>query len=165
MLQVTVRKLNINDWKSVSEIYRQGIETGHATFEKNVPSWVEWDRKHLPICRLVAVADKEVVGWVALTPFSLRDVYKGVAEVSLYVSVIHSRKGVGKQLLRALIEESEKKGIWTLQASFFPKNIPSIKLHMSCGFKRIGVREKIGCMDGKWRDTVLFERRSKVAGI
>ncbi len=160
MIEVNIRKLNIKDWKSVSEIYRLGIETGNATFETTVPPWIEWDRKHLPFCRLVAEYEKEIVGWTALSPLSNREVYKGVAEISLYVTPAFAKKGIGKQLLNELIEESEKKGIWTLQATMFPKNIPSIHLHESCGFRKVGIRNKIGKLGGKWRDTVLYERRS-----
>ncbi len=164
-MDITLRKLNINDWKPVGEIYKQAIESGEATFEKIVPSWIEWDRNHLPICRLIAESKKEVVGWAALSPASSREVYKGVAEISLYVSHAHSRKGIGKKLLLQLIDESEKKGIWTLQASVFPKNTASIRLHTSCGFRKVGHREKIGKIDGKWRDTILFERRSRENGF
>ncbi len=162
MIEVKIRKLNIKDWKPVSEIYRLGIETGYATFEKNVPSWIEWDRKHLPLCRFVAEYENEVVGWAALSPVSDRDAYKGVAELSLYVAPAFIRKGIGKQLLKELIEESEKKGIWTLQATMFPKNTASVHLHELCGFRKVGLRAKIAKLDGKWRDTVLYERRSRM---
>jgi L-amino acid N-acyltransferase YncA len=161
MIEVKIRKLNIKDWKAVSEIYRLGIESGHATFEKNVPTWIEWDRKQLSICRLVAEYDNEVVGWAALSPVSAREAYKGVAELSLYVSPAFIRKGIGKQLLKELIEDSEKKGIWTLQATMFPKNSASIHLHEHCGFRKVGNRAKIAKLGGKWRDTVLYERRSR----
>jgi phosphinothricin acetyltransferase len=163
-MDIKIRKFIINDWKHISEIYRQGIETGNATFETAVPSWVEWDRSHLNSCRLIAEADKEVLGWAALSPVSQRDVYKGVADISLYVSHSHKMKGIGRKLLAALIEESEKRGIWTLQASIFPKNTASIRLHLSCGFRKVGLREKIGKLGGKWKDTLIFERRSKIAG-
>lgn len=164
-MELTLRKLNINDWKPVSDIYKQAIETGSATFEKNVPSWIEWDRNHLPVCRIIAEHNKEIVGWAALSPVSYRDVYKGVAEISLYVSHSHARKGIGKKLMRALIDESEKRGIWTLQASVFPKNTASIRLHTGSGFRKVGHREKIAMLDGKWRDTILFERRSRAANL
>lgn len=160
MMEVKIRKLSIKDWKPVSEIYRQGIETGNATFEKNVPAWIEWDRKHLHICRLVAEYENEVVGWAALLPVSDRDAYRGVAELSLYVAPAFIRKGIGKQLLKELIEESEKKGIWTLQATMFPKNTASVHLHELCGFRKVGIRTRIAKLGGKWRDTVLYERRS-----
>jgi L-amino acid N-acyltransferase YncA len=162
---MNIRKLNINDWHTVSIIYKQGIETGNATFEKTVPSWVEWDRKHLTVCRLVAEEGKEVIGWAALAHVSEREVYKGVAEISLYVAESHAKKGIGKKLLMQLIEESENKGIWTLQASVFPKNTASLRLHTSCGFRKVGYRERIGKIDDKWKDTVLLERRSLVVGI
>jgi phosphinothricin acetyltransferase len=161
MIEVKIRKLNIKDWKSVSEIYKQGIETGNATFEKDVPSWIEWDRKHLHVCRFVAEFEGGITGWAALSPVSDRDAYRGVAELSLYVSPAYSRKGIGRQLLKELIEESEKKGIWMLQATMFPKNTASVHLHELCGFRKVGIRTKIGKLNGKWRDTVLYERRSR----
>jgi phosphinothricin acetyltransferase len=163
--ELTIRPLDVKDWKRVSEIYRQGIETKNATFEKTVPSWVEWNKRYLLSCSLVGELKKEVVGWAAISPVSLRDVYKGVAEVSVYVSSAHWNSGIGKELLFALIDETERRGIWMLQAVMFPENIQSIKLHKSCGFMKVGIRKKIGFMDGRWRDTVLFERRSTVIGV
>ena len=162
---IIIRDLKINDWKQISEIYILGIETGYATFEITVPSWEEWNKRHLTICRLGAEINNELVGWAALIPVSSRDAYKGVAEVSVYVSTAQLGKGIGTKLLSELINESEKAGIWTLQASVFPENTASIKLHISCGFREVGFRKKIGMLNGKWRDTVLFERRSKITGI
>lgn len=163
--ELVIRNLDVRDWKPVSEIYRQGIETKNATFEKSVPSWVEWMKKYLLSCSLVGELHKEVVGWAAISEVSARGVYKGVAEVSVYVASAHWNTGIGKELLFALIDESERRGIWTLQAVIFPENTQSIKLHKSCGFKKVGTRKRIGFMDGRWRDTVLFERRSKVIGV
>lgn len=153
------------DWPDVAEIYQQGLDTGNATFQQEVPSREEWDTAHLKTCRLVAETDGETAGWAALTPVSGRCVYAGVSEVSVYVSERHRGKKVGKQLLAKLIKESEKEGIWTLQAGIFPENTPSIKIHKALGFRKVGYREKIGKMNGQWRDTILFERRSSNTGI
>ena len=157
------------DWEAVRAIYQQGIATGNATFESVVPDWTEWDASHLPNCRLVARAFAGLVGWVALSPVSNRRVYGGVAEVSLYVAAAHRGRGIGAALLGELIEESEKAGIWTLQAGIFPENRGSIDLFRRHGFREVGRREKIGKMTfgdftGQWRDVILMERRSAVAG-
>ena len=151
-------------WNAVKEIYEEGIATGNATFQTAAPSWEEWNKDHLTTTRLVVVDNNKIVGWAALTPVSGRCVYAGVAEVSVYVAAGVRGKGVGKTLLQALIKASEENNLWTLQAGIFPENIASIKLHESSGFRIIGTREKIGKMHGKWRDTVLLERRSKVVG-
>jgi phosphinothricin acetyltransferase len=160
-----IRALTFADWEDVSSIYREGIETGLATFETEVPSWEQWDLKHLPNPRLVA-EDKtgRVVGWAALSPVSARSVYRGVAEVSVYVAQECRGKGIGRQLLNALIEQSEGHGIWTLQSSMFRENSATRSLHKACGFREVGIRERIGELDGAWRDTVLMERRSSVVG-
>jgi len=160
-----VRPLAAKDWKRVSDIYKEGIETGEATFEKTVPSWAEWSKRYILTCSLVCVIKKEVTGWAAISRVSSRAVYQGVAEVSVYVACAYRNKGIGRKLLFALIDESERCGIWTLQAVMFPENTASIKLHTSCGFRKVGTRKKIGLMDCRWRDTVLFERRSKVVGV
>jgi L-amino acid N-acyltransferase YncA len=159
-----VEKMKVEDWGSVRSIYREGIATGNATFEKDVPEWQEWDRRHLGDCRFVARREGQVVGWGALSPVSSRCVYAGVAEVSIYVAASARGEGIGKTLLRALIEESERQGIWTLQAGVFPENEASIALHKACGFREVGYREKIGQMNGHWRDVILLERRSEVVG-
>jgi phosphinothricin acetyltransferase len=148
------------DWESVRAIYREGIATGNATFEQSAPEWEQWDEGHLRACRLVARARGEVLGWAALSPVSRRRVYRGVAEVSVYVSGRARRKGVGMALLTALIESSEREGIWTLQAGIFPENTASVELHRRAGFRMVGTRERLGSMDGRWRDVVLMERRS-----
>jgi len=153
------------DWESVRDIYRHGISTGNATFERSVPEWVEWDRRHLPACRLVARSASEIVGWAALSAVSTRRVYAGVAEVSIYVADGARGRGIGASLLRALVEASEKTGIWTLQAGIFPENTASIKLHERAGFRVVGIRERLGCMNDRWRDLVLMERRSEVTGV
>jgi L-amino acid N-acyltransferase YncA len=152
------------DWESVRAIYREGIATGDATFEESAPEWEQWDEGHLSACRLVARSHGEVLGWAALSPVSRRRVYRGVAEVSVYVSGRARRKGVGLALLTALIESSEREGIWTLQAGIFPENTASVELHRRAGFRVVGTRERVGSMDGRWRDVVLMERRSAVVG-
>lgn len=161
----SVRPLNASDWQRVSEIYRQGIETGHATFELEVPSWDEWDRGHIEEPRLVVeTGDIGVVAWAALSPVSRRAVYRGVAEHSIYVADEARGSGIGKMLLVTLVEKSEEAGFWTLQTAIFPENLPSIALHEAVGFRVIGVRERIGSHHGKWRDVVLMERRSDRVG-
>lgn len=163
--KIQFRKLEEKDWEQVAEIYLQGILTGNATFQQEVPSWEEWDKAHLKTCRVVAELHHKVIGWAALTSVSDRCVYGGVAEVSVYVSSDFSGKNIGTQFLDQLIKESEKNGIWTLQAGIFPENKASYRIHEKLGFRKVGYREKIGKMNGRWRDTVLLERRSKVAGV
>ena len=151
-------------WPTVREIYGQGIATGNATFETELPDWEKWDHSHRKDCRLVAVetSGSQVVGWAALSPVSNRHVYRGVAEVSVYVASSARGRGIAKALLRALIRESEAAGIWTLQAGIFPENAASITVHKSCGFREVGVRQKIGSLNGIWRDVLLLERRSSI---
>ena len=153
------------DWPSVREIYLEGIATRQATFETQTPSWEAWDASHSPFARLSARADETMVGWAALSPVSARQVYAGVAEVSVYVAQGQRGSGLGRQLLEALIAKSEANGIWTLQAVMFPENAGSVALHRKCGFREVGRRERIARLDGAWRDTILFERRSKKIGI
>ncbi len=160
-----VDKMRDEDWPEVVSIYREGIAGGNATFETDAPDWEKWDKGHLRDCRLIARAAGEVIGWAVLSPVSTRCAYSGVAEVSLYVTTPARSIGVGKALLRALIDESERKGIWTLQAGIFPENPASIALVKSCGFREVGVRQRLGQMNGLWRDVVLVERRSKVVGV
>jgi phosphinothricin acetyltransferase len=154
-----------DDWPTVREIYREGIATGHATFETEVPDWEKWDSGHRQDCRLIARIGEQVLGWAALSPVSGRCVYAGVAEVSVYVAAEARGSGVGKALLQALIEESELHHIWTLQAGIFPENAASIALHTSRGFREVGVRRHIGKRDEVWRDVLLLERRSSTVGI
>lgn len=156
------------DARSVLTIYQEGIDTGQATFQERAPAWPVWDRAHLAACRLVAESAGEIQAFVALSPVSSRQVYRGVAEVSLYVASAARGLGLGR-LLRRLIDESEQYGIWTLQAGVFPENQASVKLHLSLGFRLIGARERVGLMThgpmaGRWRDVLLLERRSPVAG-
>jgi phosphinothricin acetyltransferase len=163
-VDITIEEMQREDWGVVRAIYRQGIATGNATFEADAPAWDAWDASHRRDCRLVARVGGRVVGWAALSSVSGRCVYAGVAEVSVYVALAARGQGVGKALLRALVAESERAGIWTLQGGIFPENVASIALHEACGFRRVGVRERLGQIKGGWRDVVLMERRSKVVG-
>ena len=162
---MNIRPLLTVHWDQVKAIYESGIATGNATFQTSAPSLEDWDLAHSKVCRLVAAEQDLILGWAALTPVSGRCVYAGVAEVSIYVAEAARGKGIGTQLLQSLIRESEAHGFWTLQAGIFPENTASILLHERQGFRQIGYREKIGQMNGLWRDTVLLERRSKIVGI
>jgi L-amino acid N-acyltransferase YncA len=153
-----------SDWPSIRTIYQEGIDTGNATFEDQVPDWEEWDSAHLRDGRLVALRDGKVVGWAALTAVSGRCVYSGVAEVSVYVAAAARGQGVGGVLLGALVKESEERGFWTRQTGIFPENKASLALHQKCGFRIIGRRERLGKMGDRWRDVMLLERRSTVVG-
>jgi phosphinothricin acetyltransferase len=160
-----VDKMKKEDWPIVQSIFREGIATGNATFYTEVPEGEKWDKNHLRDCRLVARAKGKVIGWAALSPFSRKRFYAGVAEVSLYVTASARGIGVGKALLNAVIEESERAGIWTLQGMIFRENLTSLALCKKCGFREVGYRERIGQRNGVWRDVILMERRSKVVGI
>lgn len=164
-MPLTVAPFQETDFPSVQKIYRQGIDTGDATFQQKAKSWSEWDNSHHPFCRIVAVKNEHIVGWAALSPISSRAVYAGIAEVSIYVDNTYKQQGIGQALLAQLITDSEQHGIWTLQAGIFPENIGSIKLHENNGFRQIGTREKLGKMNNIWRDVVLLERRSHVVGV
>lgn len=155
-----IRPLDPGHWEAVSAIFLEGIATGDATFEQACPDWAEWDATHLAVCRFVALAADEVLGWAALAPVSDRCVYGGVAEVSVYVAAGARHMGVGSALLAALVEASEREGFWTLQAGAFPENEASIALHKRHGFRVVGTRERLGQLNGVWRDVVLLERRS-----
>ena len=159
---IEVRDLRPSDWPEVARIYQEGIETGNATFETEVPSWQEWDAAHLGEHRLVAEHDGAVAGWIALVPVSPRECYAGVAEVSAYVGEEARGEGVGSALLTAVIDSSERAGIWTLQTGVFPENDVSLRLLQRFGFRVVGTRERIGQLHGVWRDVVLIERRSEV---
>jgi L-amino acid N-acyltransferase YncA len=163
--EVHIRSMLLGDWPEVRRIYLEGIATGNATFETEAPPWKKWDSGHMRDCRLIADDGGEVLGWAALSPVSSRCVYAGVAEVSVYVGENVRGKGVGRKLLAALIEASERCGIWTLQAGIFPENVASIGLHKSLGFRELGRRERLGKMAGRWRDVTLLERRSTVVGV
>ena len=166
-----IEAMRATDWDEVRAIYLEGIRSGHSTFETAAPAWEKWDEGHLRFARLVARDEvgapegQRVLGWAALSAVSKRDVYRGVAEVTVYVAERARGRGIGRALLEALITESEQNGIWTLQASIFPENIASVELHRRCGFREVGRRERIAALHGAWRDTLLFERRSKSVGV
>ena len=162
---IQIRSLQVDDWELVRSIYLDGIATGQATFEVDAPTWDRWNDVHLVAPRLVAASAESVLGWAALNALSTRAVYAGVTEVSVYVDTGSRRQAVGGALLETLITDSERHGIWTLQASIFPENVASIALHKSCGFRVVGTRERIGRMNGIWRDTLLLERRSNRVGL
>lgn len=155
-----LRPMTTDDWPRVASIYEAGIATGEATFETEAPPWESWDRGHLAEPRLVASREGVVLGWAALSPVSDRCVYQGVAEVSVYVDPEAAGQGVGRALLGALVETSERAGIWTLQTGIFPENTASLALHQGCGFRVVGRRERIGQMGDRWRDVLFLERRS-----
>jgi L-amino acid N-acyltransferase YncA len=163
--EMRITPLTPDDWPAVRAIYEEGIATGQATFETEVPDWPVWDAARLASCRLAARRGTELVGWATLGPVSSRPVYGGVAEVSVYVAAAARGQGVGRALLLALVEASEAAGLWTLQASIFPENAASLALHRACGFRVVGRREHIAQHHGLWRDTLLLERRSKRLGL
>ena len=154
-----VRPLDPDDYPAVADVFAEGIATGRATFETRVPTWEEWDAGHLPEHRFVAELDGEVAGWVAVVPYSRRAVYRGVGEESVYVAERARGRGIGRALLEAVIESARNGGLWTLQAGIFPDNLASLELHRRLGFREVGVRERIGQLDGVWRDVVLLELR------
>jgi phosphinothricin acetyltransferase len=156
---VEVRPLEPEDYPAVAAIFAEGIATGDATFETTVPAWQDWDERHLPEHRYVAVLEGDVVGWVAVVPYSSRAAYRGVGEESVYVAERARGRGVGKALLGAVIQSARNGGLWTLQAGIFPENAGSLALHRSLGFREVGLRERIGELGGVWRDVVLLELR------
>jgi L-amino acid N-acyltransferase YncA len=162
---VTIEAMRIEDWPSVRAIYLEGIATGNATFEQTAPEWERWDAGHLQAARIVARSGGRVCGWAALSAVSGRCVYAGVAEVSVYVAERARGRGVGRELMARLVADSEAAGLWTLQAGIFPENTASIALHEKAGFRIVGTRERLGQMNGRWRDVVLLERRSRLAGL
>ncbi len=164
MIKVIIETMANESWETVQRIYNAGIATKNATFQTEAPAWESWDQSHRKDCRLIARIDNQVAGWAALSNVSSRCVYAGVAEVSIYIDPVFRGMGVGDQLMKQLIKESEQNGLWTLQAGIFPENKASIALHLKNGFRILGTREKIGKMDDIWRDTVMLERRSKVTG-
>ena len=161
---IFIEPLTAEHWEAVRSIYLEGVATGNATFQQTAPEWEEWDEGHLRSCRMVARSEGQIVGWAALSQVSTRPVYRGVAEVSIYVGESARGRGIGANLMAQLIAASEAEGIWTLQAGIFPENTSSIALHTKAGFRVVGTRSKLGCMHGRWRDVVLLERRSLVAG-
>lgn len=161
----TIEAMQETDWPAVRTIYQEGIATGQATFETAAPEWEVWDASHRHDCRLVARQETQVIGWAALSPVSRRAVYRGVAEVSVYVAAAARGRGVGRALLIALIKASEAAGVWTLQASIFSENEASVTLHLAHGFRIVGRRERIGLHHGVWRDTLMLERRGNRVGV
>jgi phosphinothricin acetyltransferase len=160
---VSIRALRPEDWPAVRAIYEEGIRGGNATFETEPPPWETWNAAHSEP-RLVAESDGAVVGWAALSPVSDRCCYQGVGDVSVYVAEAARGSGVGRMLLETLVECSEQAGYWTLNAGVFPENEASLRLHKACGFREVGVRERLGELHGVWRDVVLLERRSTLVG-
>ncbi len=163
-VETTIRTMNRGHWEAVRDIYEQGLASGQATFETAVPDWPKWDRTHHTFGRLVAEWDNRVIGWAALSPVSHRSVYAGVAENSIYVDEVARGHGVGQALLWNLAQLSEQAGIWTLQATVFPENTASIAIHRRCGFRVVGRRERLAKLRGEWRDVLMLERRSRLAG-
>lgn len=174
-MEYSIVPMQPEHWPAVREIYREGIATGNATFETETPDWEKWDSSHRKDCRLVATAplasststsaQVTVLAWAALSQVSVRKVYAGVAEVSVYVAAAARGRGLGKALLMEIVRQSEANSLWTLQAGIFPENIASLTLHKSCGFREVGVRRRIGKLGGVWRDVILLERRSSKVGV
>ena len=154
-----------NDASAVLDIYRQGLDSGEASFETEPPDWPQWQAKYHPFCRLVWDEDGEVLGWAALAPVSARDCYRGVAEISIYVASKALGRGIGDSLMGAIVVQSEKNGIWTLYSSIFPENGATLKLHLNHGFRKVGIRQRIAQQHGRWRDTLILERRSRLVGV
>ncbi len=163
--EIAIAPMLPSHWPAVRAIYLEGIATGMATFETDAPDWGDWDYGHLACSRFVAMMNGEVIGWAALSPVSRRWVYRGVAEVSIYIAERARGRGVGKALMSTLVAQSERDEIWTLQSGILDENTASIALHKHAGFRMVGTRERIAFNNGRWRDTVLMERRSQVAGI
>jgi len=161
---VHVEPLRAGHWPEVARIYAEGVASRNATFETSVPSWQDWDRAHLAEHRFVAIENGAVLGWAALVPVSDRCVYAGVVENSVYVAEAARGRGVGRTLLDALVASTEAAGIWTIQTGVFPENEASVRLHERAGFRVVGRRERLGKLDGAWRDVLLLERRSGVVG-
>ena len=162
---ITIDKMTPDDWDAVRSIYYDGIATGNATFETDVPDWQEWDQNHLKACRLVARNQERVVGWCGLIPLSKRAAFTGVAEVTTYVEEAERGKSIGSALLSAMVSLSEEESLWSLQAFMFPENKASVSLHKHCGFRKVGVFRSLGRLGGKWRDVLIMERRSAKVGL
>ena len=161
-MPLEIGALVAGDWPAVRAIYEAGIATGDATFDTVAPAWEAWHAAHLAEHRLVARVDGQVVGWTALAPVSDRCAYAGVAEDSVYVAPEAQGRGVGRALLAAVVASAERGGIWTVQSGILPENRASVRLHQACGFRLVGVRERLGRLHGRWRDVLLLERRSPV---
>jgi phosphinothricin acetyltransferase len=160
-----IRNLQNSDAEAVLDIYQQGLDSGEASFETVAPDWDTWKSKYHPFCRLVWEQPPRVQGWAALAPVSVRACYRGVAEVSIYVASHCVGQGIGGKLMAALVEESEKNGIWNLVSSIFPENQATLRLHLRQGFREVGYRERIAQQNGRWRNTLILERRSDKTGI
>ena len=159
-MDLLIRRFKPEDYPEVAKIYQAGIDTQIATFETEAPAFEAWDLRFCKACRLVAEVDHNVAGWAALSLVSKRVVYRGVAEVTVYVAPQHQNKRIGLHLLKALIQASEQAGFWTLTAHIFPQNKASIHVHQKLGFKLLGIHEKIAKCNGEWQDNALLERRS-----
>jgi phosphinothricin acetyltransferase len=164
VLVTDIFELGPEHWPAVARIYDEGIATGNATFETELPFWKSWDRSHLAAHRFVAIRDDQVLGWVAVSPVSERCAYAGVVEDSVYVASDAQRRGVGRLFLEKVVTSTEAAGIWTIQTGIFPENAASLRLHGRAGFKVVGRRARIGRLNGAWRDVLLLERRSKLVG-
>ena len=162
-MEYKIVQMKCQDWQQVKEIYQQGIETGQATFDRKVPAWEEWDSRYHSSCRLVARAGNDVLGWAALIPLSKKEAFSGVAEISIYIAAEFRGEGIGAKILKELIKVSKENGFWTLEAWIFPSNQASLALHKKFGFRKVGLRKKIGKMEnGTWRDVVILERRNNL---
>ena len=159
---LSVEQMRAEHWPAVERIYAEGLATGNASFETETPSWEEFRAGHLPGYLLAALDADTVVGWAVLSPVSDRCAYQGVAEDSVYVAEPARGCGVGRTLLTELIRRAESAGIWTVQAGIFPENTASIALHHACGFRTVGLRERLGRREGVWRDVLLLERRGSI---
>lgn len=159
-----IRNFQKENYSDVARIYQTGIDGRNATFQKEVPTFEAWDQKYLDACRFVVMENGTAIGWAALLPFSGMPSYRGVAELSIYIDPAAAGKGIGTALMAHIVSESEKAGFWTLQSLIFPENTASIALHKKFGFKTLCIHEKLGEMDGVFRDVALLERRSDVAG-
>ncbi len=160
-----IRNLKDSDADAVLKIYRQGLDSGEASFETEPPDWATWNQKYHPFCRLAWEQDGQLQGWAALAPVSARSCYRGVAEVSIYVAGDHLGKGIGSRLMAGIIDASESNGIWSLYSSIFPENRATLSLHVRHGFREVGIRERIARHNGRWRDTLILERRSTRVGV
>jgi L-amino acid N-acyltransferase YncA len=165
MMVLATRRMQPDDWPEVARIYAEGIATGDATFETEVPSWEQWDESHLPDHRLIVERDWAVAGWAAVSSVSDRCVYGGVVENSVYIAARFRGQGIGRELLQALIASTEAAGIWTLQTGIFPENEASLILHRRVGFEIVGRRKRLGRLNGAWRDVLLLERRSEIVDL
>ena len=159
-----IRNLRPDDAARVLQIYQQGLDSGEASFETEAPDWRGFDNKYHEFSRLVSERDEQVQGWAALAPVSARACYRGVAEISIYVAAEQMGRGIGTELMQAMVDASEANGIWSLYSSIFPENEATRRLHLRHGFREVGLRKRIAQQHGRWRDTLILERRSEVVG-